>query len=153
MICGRLPALRRSRIRSQVATEGNTLVEQKPYDPRLREAAEEFKALCKKYDCTGTVLFCSPTHAEFVTHLEASWSVITLQDGKHRVRSRLEDFGGDRKAQHEATECTVHALTSIVEWSRQTNEVYRAILSELGKYVRVMWTAWDKPASVPGDGK
>lgn len=129
-------------------------METKPYDPRLREAAEEFNTLCKKYDCMGTVLFSSRTHSEFSTYLDASWSVFSVEEpGKIRFRSKIEDFGGDREAQKAATEDSLHALTSVVEWSRKINESYRFILKEVGKHVRVMWTAWGAPDSIPGDGK
>jgi hypothetical protein len=123
-----------------------------PYDPKLREAAEEFKTLCRKYDCAGFVLFVSPTHSEFVNHFGPTWSVVTPQ-GEHgvRFRSKREDWP-TKEAQDAATEASAHMLTSVVEWSRQVNTGMRSVLEQLSKVMRIAWSAWDKPDSVPGDG-
>lgn len=128
-----------------------------PYDPRLREAAFEFRALCQKYDCAGFALLVSPTHAEFANLLEPTWSVVKLEPGPEgafgiRFRSKREDWPS-KEAQDYATEASAHMLTSVVEWSRQVNYSMRSVLEQLGKHVRIAWSAWDKPDSVPGDGK
>lgn len=124
-----------------------------PYDPKLREVAEEFKALCRKYDCAGVVLFVSPTHAEFVNHLEPTWSVVKLESpDRIRFRSKKEDFHS-REEQHRCTEATAHVLTSIVEWSRQVNGSMRGVLEQLGKQMKIAWRVWGDPDSIPGDGK
>lgn len=124
-----------------------------PYDPKLREVAEEFKAICRKYDCAGVVLFVSPTHAEFVNHLNPSWSLVTLEGpDKIRFRSKREDFAS-LEDQHAATTSSAHMLTSIVEWSRQVNEGMRSVLQQLGEHMRIGWNTWGDPHSTPGDGK
>ncbi len=125
----------------------------KPYDPKLREAAEDFKALCLKYDCMGVVLFVSPTHSEFVNELSPTWSVMH-KEGEHgiRFRSKKADFPS-KDAQHFATESTTHGVTSIVEWTRMTNNAWSGILSKLREHMKIMHSVWDRPDSVPGDGK
>lgn len=130
------------------------MTEKKPYDPKLREAALEFEALCKKYDCMGSALFSSPTHSEYINYFQTSWSVISLESPTQlRLRSKLEDFGGDKAAQKKATESTLHALTSLVEWSRKTHEAYQSVIHQVGKHMRILWKTWDTPDSIPGDGK
>lgn len=62
----------------------------KPYDPQLREAAEEFKRICEKYDCAGVVLFVSKTHSEFVNRIDPSWSVMRLEGPGIRFRSKAD---------------------------------------------------------------
>lgn len=125
----------------------------RPYDPKLREAAEEFRALCQRYDCAGVVLFVSPTNAEFVNHIHPSWSVATIEgNDRLRFRSKREDWPS-KEAQDAATSASAHMLTSIVEWSRQVNTSMRGVIEQLRPHMRIAWAAWDRPDSVPGDGK
>lgn len=125
----------------------------KPYDGELRKAAEEFKVICAKYDCAGAVLFVSPTHAEFVNVIEASWSVASIQgDGNIRFRSKREDFPS-KERQDYCTGATAHVFTSMIEWSRTFNEAMTSVIQQLNGQMRIMWEAWDEPDSVPGDGK
>jgi hypothetical protein len=125
-----------------------------PYDPKLREAAEQFNAMCKKYDCMAVCLLVSPTHAEFVNVLDPSWSVMRPEGPAGiRFRSKKEDFNS-KEEQHESTEATTHGVTSIVEWSRQTNRMWSGILSTLQKHMKIFYKTWaDEPDSIPGDGK
>jgi hypothetical protein len=124
-----------------------------PYDPKLREAAEDFKALCEKYDCAGIVLFVSPTHSEFVNHISPSWSLVKFEaPDRMRFRSKREDFPS-KEAQHQATEATTHILTSTAEWARRLQSTMMSVLEQLKPHMRVMWTAWGEPDSYPGDGK
>jgi hypothetical protein len=71
---------------------------------------------------------------------------------KMRFRSKREDFP-TKEAQHFATESSTHLLTSIVEWSRQLNDSTRGVLMQLAEYMKIGWSVWGKPDSVPGDGK
>lgn len=123
-----------------------------PYDPKLRECAEEFKALCKKYDCAGVVLFVSPTHCEFVNEIAPKWGVVTLEEPGIRFRSKREDFAS-KEEQEAATLASSHMLTSILEWSRMLDQNFTSVLNQLSQKMHILWSAWDRPDSIPGDGK
>lgn len=124
----------------------------KNYDPRLREAAQEFDAICRKYDCIGVALLVSPTHSEYLNNLEASWSLMRLDGSYLRMRSKREDFTS-KVAQDTATAATAHAITSIFEWSRRTHNHMCELLKMLQKHMRIGWKVWgDQPDSYPGDG-
>lgn len=124
----------------------------KPYDPKLREAAAEFKALCKKYDCAGICLFVSQTHSEYVNEIFPSWGVITPEGVNGiRFRSKRQDFP-TKEAQDAATGSSAHVVTSIHEWTRQLHVQMRDILQVLRKHMRIGWSTWGEPDSVPGDG-
>ncbi len=69
-----------------------------------------------------------------------------------RFRSKRADFPSVEE-QKRCTEASAHMLTSIVEWSRQVNESMRSVLQQLGKHIRIGWSVWGDPHSVPGDGK
>lgn len=61
------------------------------YDPKLKEAMEEIKAIIKKYDCAASVLIQSKAHAEYLYELSPSWSCVTLTpDGQCRVKAQAK---------------------------------------------------------------
>jgi hypothetical protein len=125
----------------------------KPYDPKLREAAEEFELLCKRYDVVGVCLFVSPTHSEFVNELSPSWSIMKIEDNRIiRFRSKRAEFPS-KEAQYQATNATAHAVTSVVNWSRQTHGMWGNILYQLQSHIKIFYSIWDKPDSTPGDGQ
>lgn len=124
----------------------------KPFDPELRKAADEFKAICQKYDIAGFALFVSPTHSEFVNYLSPSWSVCRIEGpGILRFRSKRSDFPTDA-AQRHATDSTVHMLTSVIEWSRQVNTNMTSVIMHLRRHMQILWKAWNEvPDSIPED--
>lgn len=126
----------------------------KPYDPKLREAAIEFEAICKKYNCMGSCLFVSETHAEFSQVINPKWSVMWVEPEKNslRFRSKKEDFPS-KEVQHEATRSTTHGVTSFLNWSQQQAKQWGAVLEMLRKHMTVVYEVWDGPDSTPGDGK
>lgn len=125
-----------------------------PYDPKLRNfAAEEFKAICAKYNIAGVCLFVSETHSEYVTEITPTWSVIKREGpGVFRFRSKRVDFPS-KEAQHAATEASAHIVTSIINWTGQTNEAFFDLLAQLRKHMVVAYSVWGEPDSTPGDGK
>lgn len=123
----------------------------KLYDPKLREGADEFRALCEKYDCMGVALFVSPTHSEFVNRLDPSWSVMRMEDNHHvRFRSKAVDFPS-KQAQDASTEATVHGVTSIIEWSEKLHENWLQVLMALRNHMTILHSKWGDPDSVPGE--
>lgn len=130
----------------------------KPYDPKLRKAAEEFTALCKKYDCVGSAIFVSPTHAEFVHQLEPTWSVMRIEpqdDGGAgiRFRSKAQDFDS-KEAQEAHTAASAHAVTTLLQHSERSYGLWRGLLEKMQEQMTVLYRTWgSKPDSVPGDGQ
>lgn len=124
----------------------------KAFDPKLREAAEEFKALCEKYDCVGSVLLVSPTHAEFVYHVTSSWSIMHFESkNKLRIRSKIEDFKS-KAEQHTATGASAHAVTSMCEWHEKSLMYWEMVLGTMRKHMTIIHKKWgERPDSVPGD--
>jgi hypothetical protein len=135
----------------------------KPYDPNLREAMEEIKAVLKKHDCMGAIILVSPTHSEFLFHPEASWSVVHFEDDPDgpqgaqmiRIRSKRADFPS-KEAQRAANEASVHAIESIRWLSLKTHELFTRITGMLRTQMTILTDAKlidGEPDSVPGDDK
>ena len=115
-------------------------------DPHLKAAMEEVKVVLQKYDCMAAVVLVSPTHSEFLNHFNASWSVLKWEEIYDqqilRVRSKREDWQ-TKELQKRATEASMHALTTIVEWTRKTNEEFRDVLIKLRKHMTIVWETWE----------
>lgn len=70
-----------------------------PFDPKLKLAAEEIKAVLRKYDIAGMINLQSPPHGEFVRELTPSWSCLTVHtepDGRTGVRFKANIKSGPR---------------------------------------------------------
>jgi hypothetical protein len=127
-----------------------------PFDPKLKAAAEEIKEILKKYDAQGTMLLVSPSHAEFLFHVDTSWSVLKVEvdaaDPEHyqliRFRSKREDFPS-KEAQIAAVTATVHGITSTLQFGRLVQQRMQELLDELGKHMKITFAVWgDKPDDV-----
>ncbi len=128
------------------------------YDPKLREASEEIKAVLKKYDCTGFVALASPTNSEFLFEPTATWSVCRWEgqdpERQLRFRSKRVDFES-KEAQDFATGATVHALESARWLTERFNRDLTGMVEMLRKHMTILTNVagmMGRPDSVPGDG-
>jgi len=85
------------------------------YSPKLKEAMAEIKAILKKHDIAGHVVLHEPGFSEYLLAIEPSWSLLRFDKNQIRFRSKLEDFTGDRDAQHQASENTVSLIKHFVD--------------------------------------
>ncbi len=120
------------------------------FDPKLKEAAEEIKAVLRKYDCNGSMLLVSPSHSEYVFHIDSSWSLMKFdfgpdgpRDGKYyiRFRSKKEDFPS-KEAQHVATESTIHFVTSTLQWGSMVQRNMQSLMDQLRHHMRIAYEVW-----------
>lgn len=121
-----------------------------PYDPKLKTAAKEIEEILKKHDILGSMLLVSPTHVEYLFRFDATWSVMKFETGTHipegdlglRFRSKREEFSTE-KERHEATEATVHALTSFLQFGRMCQRNMTVILQALKSKMTIAYKVWD----------
>lgn len=90
-------------------------------DPIAREkllrARAEIQEILNRYDIAGlVVLHAAPHSAEVINHLEPSYSVMKVaKDGKVTIRSKLEDYNGDREAQRFDVAATANMASTLYE--------------------------------------
>lgn len=76
---------------------------------------EEIKAILAKHDIGAMVVLHTPGYSEFLNKLNPSYSCI-IQTGDHiRFRSKLADYGGDKKAWERKTTDSLNLLQCITE--------------------------------------
>lgn len=113
------------------------------FDPCLKEAIEEIKAVLRKHDAMATIILVSPTHLEWLHHIEASWSVMRYEGpGLLRFRSKKEDWPS-KDAQDRATEASVHAVTTFFQFGRKLQHEMGQVLDQLRQHMRIAYEVWD----------
>lgn len=84
------------------------------YSPKLKNAAEEIKAILKKYDIAGAVALHTPGYAEFVLELTPSYSCATVHQDHIRFKAKKEDYN-DALKHHKVIEDTSNMMTLLSE--------------------------------------
>jgi hypothetical protein len=99
--------------------------EQLKDDPVAREkllrARAEVNAILAKYDIAGfVVMHAAPNASEVICHLEPSYSVVKILKGQAVIRSKLEDYNGDKEAQRRDLTASVNMASSLFELTAHT---------------------------------
>jgi hypothetical protein len=96
----------------------------------------EIVAALKKHDMAGAVTIVSKERAMFKYQFP-TWSVVQF-DGpnKLRFRSKREDFPS-KKAQHEATELSVHIILQMRDVAAQTFAMCENVKAMLDKHMEI----------------
>ncbi len=85
------------------------------YSPKLKMAAEEIKAIIKKYNIGASIVLHTPGHAEYVNALAPSYSCATVNGDSIRFKASKADFDGDVKAMEKKVADTANMLRLLSE--------------------------------------
>lgn len=95
--------------------------------PRLQKIIEEITAICRREDIGALIVLHEPGavvegkeyrekgFTEFELIIDPSYSCITHEDNKIRVRAKAEDFNGDTEARDKIVYDTSHFLHTLTE--------------------------------------
>jgi hypothetical protein len=67
------------------------------YNPKLKIAMEEIKAIMKKYDCGGIVVLHLPGHSEYLFKIDPSYSCARFENGRVRINVKAMHYDNDKK--------------------------------------------------------
>lgn len=84
------------------------------YSPKLKNAAEEIKAILKKYDIAGAIALHTPGNTEFVLELTPSYSCATVNQDHIRFKAKKEDYNDELK-RHKVIEDTSNMMAGLSE--------------------------------------
>lgn len=86
------------------------------YSPKLKKAAEELKAILKKYDIAGSIVIHTPGHSEFVNEITPSYSCATLHHDKIHFKAKRADFNDEAKRLQVITDTAnmMHHLSTVL---------------------------------------
>lgn len=114
------------------------------FDPKMKEAMAEIKAVIKKYDCAAFVLLNSPIASEFINDITPSWSVMRFdQSEKGEPAIRFRSKKGDFKTKEEQDYCTdrtVNFLYRFVEMMAHHFLAYEKLISQLKEHMEIVVT-------------
>jgi len=108
------------------------------YDPKLKEALAEIRAICTKHDIAGYIALISQTHGEFGLEVTPSWSCAKWEDKSEGVlRMRIKESEVGKEKADTLAENTAHMIYQLRDLTA-LGFSYAAKLAELfGKQVGV----------------
>ena len=109
-----------------------------PYDPKLKEAAAEIKAICRKHDIAAHVALVSPSHAEFVMVLDPTWSACQLTDNRLKIRAKSKEIG--HEVAHKLMGGTAHMVCRIQDMCTKAVDDMDNILAALAPHIKINHT-------------
>jgi hypothetical protein len=127
----------------------------KNYDPNLRAAVEEIRAVLIKRNIAGHVMLASPTHTEFAKLYDTpAWSCISFEKTADGYVLRIKAKVASCKSDFEKMESTVHMLCSFRDIITNEFNSIDAILSGLRKHMTILHLnkIGEDPESTPDDG-
>jgi hypothetical protein len=103
-------------------------------DPVAREkllrARGEIAEIIERYDIAAhVVLHAAPTASEVIVELSPSYSIVSLNGGVAHIKSKLEDYQGDKTAQLYDLAATANMASSMFELMAHT----AMLMGELAK--------------------
>lgn len=92
------------------------------YDPKLKKAMEEIKAILKNYDIGGAITLVSKTHSEYLYDLP-TWSCVAFTDRGLSIYSQERHFKS-KNEQKENQEVSFHVFYQIRDIAAQTFMIF-----------------------------
>lgn len=71
------------------------------YSPKLKNAAEDIKAILNKYDIAASIVLHAPGFSEFLLEITPSYSCATLQHDHIHFKAKRSDYKDELKRQND----------------------------------------------------
>lgn len=103
------------------------------YDPKLKEAMAEMKAVMKKHDIAGALALVSKTHSEYLYHFP-TWSAAQLTEDGIRFRAKSSEHQSKEAAQQALIE-SLHVILQIVDLSTKAVEDMGQLIKQIREVI------------------
>lgn len=107
----------------------------KNYDPTLRLAMDEIKQVLKRHKIVAFINLGSQTHGEFMLHLDAPWSFLSLEEvsgGKAALRLRAKAVKVDTEGARNL-DSTVAFVCNTADMMNRFGQIFYGLKAEIGK--------------------
>jgi hypothetical protein len=113
------------------------------YSPKLKEVMARISAILAEEDIAAYVVLHEPGFSEYLLAVEPTWSCLRMigEEGI-RLRSKLEDYGGDRERQHKEIGATINLLRHLADLLPAHGQVFEALHSKVAELMVVEHTEW-----------
>lgn len=91
------------------------------YSPKLKIAMEQIKVILKQHDIAALIVLHTPGHSEYLLSIDPSYSCARFEGDYLRIKAKLAEFGGDKKAWELCTSNTSNMLNLIGEVGARTS--------------------------------
>lgn len=110
------------------------------YSPKLKKAIAEIEEVIAKHDIAAVVVLHTPGHSEFIIRISPSYSCATVDGDKLRIRAKLTEFNGDKKALEKTVTNTSNMLNVLANTMGKTSLTLLDVSEHLDKHVGAMHT-------------
>ena len=113
-----------------------------PDQMRLKIARAEIEAVLKKHDIAGAVLLHTPGMTEWFYDIRPSYSCVTLDEasGRVHIKSKLDDYAGDAKAQHHDQAASANLFEGLAHGLGHAAAMFREVARIVNRAVRAEHT-------------
>lgn len=101
------------------------------YSPKLKKAMEEIKVILNKYDVGASVVLHTPIFSEFLLKVDPSYSCAKFENNELRIRSKLEDYNGDKTQQELTLTNTVNMIVHLSDTNKDIIRMLDAMIKSL----------------------
>jgi hypothetical protein len=119
------------------------------YDPALKAAVKEIKAILKDLDLGAVVLLNSPHYAEYLTHFP-QWSCLQMQgDGEVRMYAKRDDFPSleDQKA---CIECSTGMIMVTIDHLGELLREFAILRDAMARHFKIFYVSRHTPQDEAG---
>lgn len=111
------------------------------YSSKLKEAMARINVILKEGEIAGYIVLHEPGFSEYLLAIEPSWSVLSVigEEGI-RLRSKLEDYGGDKDRQRREIEATTNLLRHLADLLPMHAQVFEALHAKVAEIMHVEHT-------------
>jgi hypothetical protein len=108
------------------------------FDPNLRAAVEDIRAILKKRNIAGHVLLASPTHTEFALLYDtASWSAVSFENSQDNIGIKIK-AKKDVPEDQAKLASTMHMLCTFQDMMANGFSALDTVIGMVRKHVTVL---------------
>jgi hypothetical protein len=126
-----------------------------PDQARLKIARTEIEAVLKKHDLGGAVVLHTPGMSEFFYDVRPSYSCAWIDESVPmvRVKSKLEDYGGDRQVQRHDQAATANLFQGLADNMLRAGQMFSSVSRIVDRAVDVIEHSPGKLIADPMEAK
>lgn len=112
------------------------------YDPKLKEAMSEIRAVLLKHDIAAYVALVSPTHSEFRVELTPTWSAAVWENqGELRLRVKQAEVGKEKAKQ--LIESTAHMFCQLRDLVALAFKQFDSTIEKMEEQIKIEHTGYN----------
>ena len=118
-------------------------------DPKIQQVMDKISALLKEADLAGIAFVASPSHTQYLHHIEASWTACKMEAPGHlRLRCKRADYPTKEQWQ-ETMRLSVGTIMSLMHVTESTAQQLYGVVRALGSKMDISHVDIDEGPIAP----